>query len=125
MTDEFPGVHRLIVKFKDQKAADLTWPFVSLDKEIKCLVVDNQEYVLKVIEHDSVSKPDHYTSSTIECIDAIKAQLTHEQFVGYLRGNVIKYVWRYEQKGGIEDLRKALVYLEWLIKEVEDERADG
>ena len=68
---------------------------------------------------DAVDHPTHYTSGSIECIDAIKAALTHEQVVGYLRGNVLKYLWRYDRKGGADDLRKARTYLEWLIEEVD------
>lgn len=67
---------------------------------------------------DNVNHPQHYMNTTgaIECIDAIRAQLTHEQYVGYLRGNIVKYLWRFERKGGAEDLRKASNYLEWLIE---------
>jgi len=63
--------------------------------------------------------PAHYTSGDIECIDAIKAQMTQDEFLGYLRGNNIKYLWRYRQKGGAEDLRKAEWYLRKLISEFE------
>jgi len=65
---------------------------------------------------DNVNSPKHYTSSTIECITAIQAALGDE-FRGFLRGNVIKYLWRYQDKGGVEDLRKARWYLDRLIKE--------
>ena len=58
--------------------------------------------------------PDHYKGA-VECIDAIKASMSQEAFRGYLKGNIIKYVWRYEKKGLIEDLRKAEVYQKWLI----------
>jgi len=58
--------------------------------------------------------PDHYKGA-VECIDAIKASMSQEAFRGYLKGNIIKYSWRYEKKGLIEDLRKAQVYLNWLI----------
>ena len=58
--------------------------------------------------------PDHYKGA-VECIDAIRASMTQESFRGYLKGNIIKYSWRYEKKGLIEDLRKAQVYLNWLI----------
>ena len=58
--------------------------------------------------------PDHYKGA-VECIDAIKASMSQEAFRGYLKGNVQKYMWRHEKKGGIEDLRKAQVYLNWLI----------
>ena len=65
--------------------------------------------------------PAHYVSGGIECIDAIKAQMTPEQYAGYLRGNVAKYLWRYEHKGGAESLRKARWYLDSLIVAVEHE----
>lgn len=70
-------------------------------------------------EHDTVNAPSHYASGEIECIDAIRAQMTEEQFAGYLRGNVVKYLWRYEHKGGAESLRKAEWYLRRLIDVVE------
>ena len=56
-------------------------------------------------KNDPINKPVHYTSSSsIECIDAIKAALSTEQFEGWLRGNVIKYLWRYPHKNKLEDL---------------------
>lgn len=63
--------------------------------------------------------PAHYTSGDIECIDAIKAQMTQDEFLGYLRGNSIECLWRYRQKGGADDLRKAEWYLRRLISEFE------
>jgi len=65
--------------------------------------------------YDSVDKPSHYASGDIECIDAIQAQMSLEEFQGYLRGNVVKYNWRWRNKGGVESLRKARWYLERLI----------
>lgn len=68
---------------------------------------------------DAVNHPSHYTSGGIECIAAIKASMSSEEYRGYLKGNVLKYVWRYKNKNNpVEDLKKAKVYLEWLIKEV-------
>lgn len=71
-------------------------------------------------EQDNVNHPAHYTNGGIECIDAIKASLGQKEFADYCKGNIIKYVWRYRSKGGTEDLRKARVYLEWLIRVEED-----
>lgn len=65
---------------------------------------------------DYVNKPPHYTLGDIECIDAIKSALGADGFKSYLRGQVMKYIWRYEHKGNpLEDLSKARWYLEKLI----------
>jgi hypothetical protein len=64
--------------------------------------------------------PTHYQADGMQAIDAIRAQMSHEAFCGFLRGNIVKYVWRYGNKGGIADLRKARVYLDWLIEEEDD-----
>ena len=69
---------------------------------------------------DVVNKPKHYNQGTIECIDAIEAMLTHEEFVGYLRGNSLKYRWRFRYKNGTEDLLKAQWYEKRLLKVLED-----
>lgn len=69
---------------------------------------------------DMVSNPSHYADSAIECIDAIAASMSSEAFLGYLKGNVQKYVWRYEKKAKpAEDLKKARWYLDRLISELE------
>ena len=68
---------------------------------------------------DNVNHPKHYCKGGLECIQVIKAQLTPEQNKGYLYGNVLKYLWRWPDKNGLEDLRKAAKYLEWLQEEVE------
>jgi hypothetical protein len=67
--------------------------------------------------HDPVNSPKHYADNDggIECIEAIEASMSMEEFKGFLKGNVQKYVWRYAQKNGAEDLKKAKWYLERLI----------
>ena len=67
--------------------------------------------------HDPVNSPRHYADSFggVECIEAIEASMSIEEFKGFLKGNVQKYVWRYAQKNGSEDLKKAKWYLERLI----------
>jgi hypothetical protein len=64
---------------------------------------------------DPVNRPDHYTQGGIECIEAIQAALTAEEFRGYCKGNVLKYVWRERNKGGTESLEKAAWYLDYLV----------
>ena len=64
----------------------------------------------------------HYQSNTgLECIDAIQAALTPEQFEGFLRGNALKYLWRYDKKGSPDlDLVKARDYLTRLQNHLEN-----
>ena len=72
--------------------------------------------------NDPVNHPSHYTTGTIECIEAIKASMTSEEFKGFLKGNVMKYVFRYRLKGKpLQDLQKAQWYMDRLIEEVIDE----
>ena len=70
--------------------------------------------------NDAVSHPSHYCQGGIECIDAIKASMSTIEYQGYLKGNAEKYLWRWRNKGGLEDLKKAKVYLDWLIKTIEE-----
>ena len=69
---------------------------------------------------DNVEHPSHYCRGGIECIDAIEASLGKDEFAGFLRGNIIKYVWRYKDKNGLEDLKKAQWYLNKLIEVVKN-----
>jgi hypothetical protein len=68
---------------------------------------------------DNVNNPTHYAGK-IECIECIKSQMSYEEFKGYLRGNSLKYMWRYNRKNGMEDLQKAEWYLKRLQKEIQD-----
>ena len=68
---------------------------------------------------DSVNRPAHYNNGPVECIEAIESMLTSEEYIGYLRGNSLKYRWRFRYKNGIEELRKARWYEERLIKFME------
>ena len=64
---------------------------------------------------DPVNNPLHYNIGGVEAIEAIVAA-TNEQVEGYLQGNILKYIWRYRYKNGIEDLEKAQWYLNKLIE---------
>jgi hypothetical protein len=67
------------------------------------------------LQPDLVNHPPHYLDGGIECIEAIEAQLTAEEYRGYLKGNCVKYLWRERLKGGTESLQKAQWYLERLV----------
>lgn len=63
-------------------------------------------------EEDMVGAPRHYNTGNIECIDAIEESMSSVAFKGYLKGNCLKYLWRYDYKGKqVEDLQKAGWYL--------------
>lgn len=70
---------------------------------------------------DNIKHPKHYCDGGIETIDYMRAKLTVEEFVGYCKGNVIKYVSRAGKKtdSPLEDLQKAKMYLEWAIEPYE------
>lgn len=71
------------------------------------------------MKNDNVNSPAHYRQGGIECIEAIKASMSEEGFRDYLKGNVMKYIWRYKHKGkAIEDIEKALWYLNRLKDEL-------
>lgn len=70
--------------------------------------------------HDMVNHPNHYGGS-IEVIDYIRDKLTAEGFTEYCCGNVLKYISRWRKKDGIQDLKKAMVYLGWMIESAEKE----
>ena len=63
---------------------------------------------------DLINKPPHYTKGNIETIDAIQSALGKEGFNDFCQGQIIKYVWRYPHKNGLEDLNKADWYLQRL-----------
>lgn len=70
---------------------------------------------------EDVANPSHYTSGDIECIDAIRASMTDEGFIQYLRGNVMKYIWRYDKKGfAKKDLEKAVWYITKIISMIDE-----
>ena len=76
---------------------------------------------MRVIMTDEIN-PNHYTSGSIECIDAIKASMSEKEFVGFLKGNAIKYLWRYDKKGRpVIDLQKSIWYINKLIQEKSSE----
>jgi hypothetical protein len=70
---------------------------------------------------DLVNHPPHYQGRGVECIAAIRSSLDHAGYCGYLKGNAIKYLWRYETKGGLESLEKARWYINALLAELEQE----
>ena len=72
---------------------------------------------------DMVNHPSHYTQDGIECIDALKAATVSKTGIeAVCTANAIKYLWRYEEKNGIEDVKKARWYIDRLIRELEEKK---
>lgn len=79
------------------------------------------EYKGVDIDHYIVS-PSHYKEGKIECIDALAAATVNKTGIeAVCVANVIKYLWRYESKGGVQDIKKAKWYLERLLKELDND----
>ena len=74
-----------------------------------------KEIVMSEHETDNVNNPAHYGKGKIECIEYIEDFLTTEEYIGYLRGNIAKYLHRWRYKNKQEDLLKSQWYLERLI----------
>lgn len=68
---------------------------------------------------DMVNHPSHYTQGEIECIDALEAATINLKGIeAVCTANAIKYLWRWKEKGGIEDLEKSKWYIDRLIKKI-------
>ena len=75
------------------------------------------------LARDMVNHPSHYTQGGIECIDAIKAAVVGKTGIeAVCVANVVKYLWRYEEKNGMEDVKKAEWYIKHLINELESNK---
>jgi hypothetical protein len=82
--------------------------------KVKFQFVDTSEPAQKL---GAVNHPAHYNQGGIECIAAIRASMSLEAFRGFLKGNQLKYLWRYEAKGKpAEDLAKSNQYGAWLAE---------
>lgn len=75
---------------------------------------------------DMVNQPPHYNNGKVECIEAIEASMSNEEFIGYLKGNALKYLWRYRYKqNAVADLEKSNWYLSRLTDFYKDNDIDS
>ena len=105
--DYCPHADSLIVKVADIQGNKATGKF-------RCsfyIPLAKEERKMTEQTHDTVNHPNHYNTGNIECIDYIQDKLTPEEFRGYIKGNVIKYLTREQHKNGNEDILKAQWYL--------------
>lgn len=121
-------------QFNNDRAGDFTWSHDGFDGDIIAYRLHDQSINARAndeqLEHDLnecigqdvdvVNHPSHYTKGNIECIDAIDSATVGKTGIEAVAvANVIKYLWRYEEKGGLESVRKAQWYLNKLISELE------
>ena len=113
---------------------DLMKVYVDMSRvELESYIFDDEEDVVNGIDEamakshywadskkeDVVNSPSHYNNGSVECIEGIQASMSTEAFAGYLKGNCMKYLWRYDYKGKpVEDLQKAQWYLAKLLNVV-------
>jgi hypothetical protein len=80
----------------------------------------------KHVVKDNVNHPSHYNNGKVECIDAIESATVNKKGIeAVCVANVIKYLWRYEEKGGIEDVKKAGWYYNKLLNHLNERGEEG
>ena len=95
----------------------------SLLRDVSDDVLDKCLMSIKISDAkpEMVQHPAHYNQGKVECIDAMAAATVNKRGIeAVCVSNVIKYLWRYEAKNGLEDVKKAQFYLNRLIDELED-----
>lgn len=66
---------------------------------------------------DMVNHPHHYTQGKVECIDALEAATVNLKGLDAVcTANAIKYLWRWQEKDGVRDLRKAIWYINKMLE---------
>ena len=98
-----------------KELADLERHILDIQKTLLDFYAEDQ----KPTDAQDVAHQSHYTECGIQPIDYMRANMTQDEFMAYCIGNVIKYVSRYKRKNGLEDLKKAKVYLEWTIERMD------
>lgn len=119
-TDEYTDTYACVF---DEMSDNMLNKCYNWYKELKLTAYENAEakYCGKELNADMVNHPSHYTQGGIECIDALKAATVSKTGIeAVCTANVIKYLWRYEEKNGIEDVKKARWYIDRLIRELEE-----
>ncbi len=71
--------------------------------------------------NDDAINPNHYKRYRLEMIDNMQNSMTHDEFIGWLKGNIMKYISRFQDKNGLTDIKKA----EWYLKKLAEVVADG
>ena len=119
-TAEFTDNYSCVFNAMDNKMLDKIYGWY---KELDQATCENDEVNCcnKESNADMVNHPAQYTQGGVECIDALKAATVSKTGIEAIcTANAIKYLWRYEEKNGIEDVKKARWYIDRLIRELEE-----
>ena len=129
---EKPSVSPANVEVKTTFYAKAPISAEELEKQLKALLpkklalepFPKEDRAIKMPESsksDNVNRPKHYCKGGVESIDFVKAAVSNlSGFEAVCVANIIKYMWRYKEKNGLEDVMKAAKYLEWLQEEVKN-----
>lgn len=126
-----PSIKDDVSEYNQEMMAEIidAWPtdengyFLEPGTDVEIMLAGNipQDKDEPVVLPSDVANPEYYTSGDIECIDAIRASMTDDGFIQYLRGNVMKYIWRYDKKGfAKKDLEKAVWYITKIISMIDE-----
>lgn len=89
---------------------------MEIDTHVEVVSDIEEKDIPNIVQSDPINQPSHYTQGKVECIDAIESATVGKSGIEAICvGNVIKYLWRYEQKGGKESVEKAKWYLDKLL----------
>ena len=119
-TDVFTDNNGCVFDEMDEQMVEKIYGWYKELNPTACENAENECYS-KESTVDMVNHPSHYTQGGIECIDCIKSATVGKVGIeAFCVGNAIKYLFRYEEKNGIEDVKKARWYIDRLIKELEN-----
>ena len=118
--DSLINCYKLKGNHMEKEFNDIEELFQYLDKLVDTpedAIVNNTRET-KEVKLDNINHPAHYNKGTMECLDVIKACLSNSEFRGFLKGNVMKYMYRKGDKGdALEDLNKACWYAKKLMEQ--------
>ena len=84
-------------------------------------LLDTVDTFTKMMEEDMVNHPKHYKAYPLENLEVIKGSMNFDEYAGFLKGNALKYLYRYRTKGKpVEDLEKAIFYINELKGQVKE-----
>lgn len=105
---------------KPEPVAPEKTELVEARQEVPCCELQQKSHPDDVIHH-----PDHYTWRGRECVGHLRNWLGYAGYLAYLEGNVLKYLYRWPKKNGIQDLDKAIEYIELMKRAQEESEEDN